>query len=233
MRGFGKRADVMQIVFNPGTAEKLRIGKLNAAGFPKRRGSLSAGELSTFRIYGNDARNFFLQFTDDGRAVGLIFNEHGVGLGILGMASLDCCHGRAEIEPVISAVRQHEIFSAGSAPDLPGNKVIFAAAAERAIPGLNHEFKLLWKLAIEAHPLTLDDAAIERSRSMLVLSVEGPATHADALAIEKRLRQTRGPEEIARFASSEMRAVGQMPRLLIIYRNCRKADMLPAAAFTG
>src|SRR5689334_10255120 len=111
MRGLGERADVMQVIFNPVAAEKLRIRKFNAAGFPERRGSLSASELSTFRIYGYDARNFFLQFTDDGRTVGLIFNQHGVGLRELGMAGFDGGHGGPEIKPVIGAIRQHEILS--------------------------------------------------------------------------------------------------------------------------
>src|SRR5438270_6589979 len=115
------------------------------------------------------------------------------------MAGFNGGHGGAEVKPVIGAVRQHEIFSAGAPPDLAGNEIVITAAAESAIPGLDHEFKFLRQLVIKAHPLALDDAAIERRRRLLILSVEGPASHANALAIQKRFWQTRGPEEVAVF----------------------------------
>src|SRR5712672_930933 len=59
VRGLGKRAYIVEIVFYPSAAENLRIGKLNAAGFPERRGGVSASDLTAFRIYCYDAGNFF------------------------------------------------------------------------------------------------------------------------------------------------------------------------------
>src|ERR1051325_4326935 len=152
-------------------------------------------------------------------------------LGKLGMASLDGSHGGTEIKPLISTVRQHEIFSAAAAPNLAGNEVIITAATEGAVPGLDYELKFFRHLTIEANPLALDDAAIERCRSLLVLSVESPATHADTLAIQKRLRQAGRPEQVIGFYVYLFFGFGKLPGF-IFRSNRRQAHMLPAGALT-
>src|SRR6185312_16073431 len=114
--------------------------------------------------------------------------------GKFGMRGLDGGHGGTKIKAVIRAIGKHKIFSAGARPHLAGDKVTLLAAAKSAVPGLDHKFELLRHLPIEAHPLALDDSAIERRRSLLILPVESPAPHADALAIEKRLRQPLRPK---------------------------------------
>ena len=62
-------------------------------------------------------------------------------LGKFGVTGLDGGLGGAKVEPFIGAIRKDEIFSARARPDLPGDKVIILAAAEDAVPGLNHEIK--------------------------------------------------------------------------------------------
>src|SRR5579859_4943359 len=103
----------------------------------------------------------------------------------LPVARFDGGHGGREIEAVIGAVRQHVILPCRARPDLAGHKVIVRAAGEGAIPGLDHEIKLFRQLAIELDPLALDDAALDGRGGLLILAVEGPAAHPDALTVEK------------------------------------------------
>src|SRR6185312_17376280 len=103
MRGFGEGADVMQVVFDPGSVKELRIGEFDATGFPERRHSLSTGKLAAFWIDGDDSANFLLQLTDDGGAVGFVFNQDGVRAGKFCVTSLDGSHGGAEVKAIIGA----------------------------------------------------------------------------------------------------------------------------------
>src|SRR5579859_305386 len=113
----------------------------------------------------------------------------------LPVARFDGGHGGREVEAVIDAVRQHVILPCRARPDLAGHKVIVRAAGEGAVPGLDHEVKLGRQLAVELDPLALDDAAFERRGRLLVLTIEGPAAHAEALAVEERSWEPSGPEE--------------------------------------
>src|SRR5262249_52061998 len=109
---------------------------------------------------------------------------------------------------------------------------ILRAAGEGAVPRLDHEIELLRELAVETDPRAFDDAAIERGGVLLVLSVEGPAPHADALAIQERLREPLRPEQITGLYRLPLSA-RRKPKQRISFRRGRQAHMFPARALAG
>src|SRR5260221_8988353 len=113
---------------------------------------------------------------------------------------------------------------------MDGDEVFVMAASESEVPGLADEVEFLRELFIETPPLALDDSAFERRGALLILAVKSPASHADPLAIEKRLRQTPGPEQLSRVTSLDTPTGGRVTRIHFL-RDCGQADMLPSRAF--
>ena len=129
MRAGGKGRELVDEVLGPGRL--LRQRHIDVSRFDGRRDRVDARELAAQGI-DRDAEHLPLQGLDDGRAVGLVLDQHAPGRGIELCDRADGRQRAGKVQVPVEAIAQVVVFSQ-LAPDLHADKVVVLPALEGGV----------------------------------------------------------------------------------------------------